>query len=90
MKQGAGRFCAVKRVDIERTVCNIRKGRGLLRRGRRYGRMIEARGKACETTGAFWRAKERDAVAGGTIFPDADERFGGVVSFHNRDGGCAP
>ena len=52
--------------------------------------MIEARGKARETRGAFRRAKERDAVAGGTIFPDADERFGGVVSFHNRDGGCAP
>lgn len=29
-------------------------------------------------------------VADGVAFPDADERFGGVVSFHNRGEGCAP
>lgn len=77
-------------MDKSEPFATFGKGAGCCVGGRQYGRMIEARGKARETRGAFWRAKERDAVAGGTIFPDADERFGGAVSFYNRDGGCAP
>lgn len=70
-----GRFCAVKRTDKSKTFATFGKGAGCCVGGRRYGRMIEARGKARETRGAFRRARR----AG--VFSDADDRSAGRFFF---------